>query len=170
MGLSDIAAGLEVTTEQRERGVAAVDATDAPLADRLGAFEDDLPCSAAAAATVVETYAGGASVGASAGAADLPPVTGAKALHLLGESVSPLGPMGRDLVRDWLSADLSRADALALSGASETAFALAAYVETHDPLPGARDALEGALAPAGDAAVEKRDALGDTLDDGCDFR
>ncbi|WP_254536504.1 DUF7858 family protein [Halomarina litorea] len=169
MGLSDIAAGLEVTTEQRERGVAAVDATDTPLAERLAAFAADLPCSPEAAATVVETYAGGASVGASADAAGLPPMTGAKALHLLGESVSPLGPTGRNIVRDWLSADLSRADALALSGASETAFALAAYVETHDPVPGARDALEGALSPSGDAAVAKRDQLGDTLDDASDF-
>ena len=35
MGLSDIAAGLEVTTEQRERGVAAVDGTAADLAAAL---------------------------------------------------------------------------------------------------------------------------------------
>jgi alkylated DNA repair dioxygenase AlkB len=164
MALSDIARGLEVTTEQHDRGVAEVDATGAPLADRLAAFEAELPCSAAAAAHLVETYAEGASVGASAEAAELPPVTGAKTLHLLGESVSPLGPTGRAVVRDWLAAELSRTDALALAGASETAFALAAYVETHDPLPGAREALEGALSLSGDAAVAKRDQLGDTLD------
>ncbi|MFC7155816.1 hypothetical protein ACFQPA_10150 [Halomarina halobia] len=170
MGLSDIAAGVEVTTEQRERGVASVDATEASLDERLAAFEDDLPCSADAAATVVEAYAGGASVGASAGAADLPPVTGAKVLHLLGEHVSPLGPTGRELVDDWLDARLSRADALSLSGASESAFALAVYVETHDPLPGAREALADALALGGDAAVAKRDLLAETMDDGFDRR
>ncbi|MFT4883088.1 MAG: hypothetical protein ACI8U4_000586, partial [Natronomonas sp.] len=35
MGLSDIADGLEVTAEQRDRGVAAADETGAPLAERL---------------------------------------------------------------------------------------------------------------------------------------
>jgi hypothetical protein len=165
MGLSEIAAGVEVTAEQRDCGVAAVDATDEPLPDRLAPFADDLPCAPREAATVVEAYADGSSVGESARAAGLPPVTGAKALHLLGESVCPLGPTGRELVRDWLAADCSRADALALSGASEREFALAAYVETHDPIPGARDALEGALAPDGDAAVAKRDALSETMSD-----
>ena len=163
MGLADITAGLEVTSEQRARGVATVDATEASLAERLAPFADDLPCSPAEASTVVETYAGGASVGASARAAGLPPMTGAKTLHLLGEAVSPLGPMGREMVRDWLDAELTRADALDFAGASETEFALAAYVETHDALAEAREALEGALSPSGDAAVEKRELLGETM-------
>ncbi|MFD1513299.1 hypothetical protein [Halomarina rubra] len=170
MGLADIAAGLEVTSEQRTRGVATVDATDASLAERLVPFADDLPCAPEDAATVVETYAGGESVGTSARAAGLPPMTGAKTLHLLGESVSPLGPTGREMVRDWLDATLPRADALALTGASETEFALAAYVETHDPLAEAREALEGALSPSGDAAVEKRELLGETMSDSTDLR
>ncbi|MFC5971553.1 hypothetical protein ACFPYI_09440 [Halomarina salina] len=163
MGLADIAAGLEVTSEQRSRGVATVDATEAGLAERLAPFDEDLPCSPDAAATVVETYASGDSVGTSSRAAGVPPMTGAKTLHLLGESVSPLGPTGRELVRDWLDAELSRADALELTGASETEFALAAYVETHDPLAEAREALEGTLSPTGDAAVEKRELLGETM-------
>lgn len=166
MGLSEIAAGLEVTAEQRDRGVASVDATDAGLAERLAPYAEDLPCSAAEAATVVERYAAGADVGTAARAAGLPPVTGAKALHLLGEPVTPLGPAGRAVVRDWLSAECSRAEALALAGASTTEFALAAFVETHEPVPGARDALEGALAPDGDAAVAKRESLGEAIGDG----
>jgi hypothetical protein len=165
MGLADIAEGLEVTDEQRERGVAAVDATGEPLAARLEPYADALPCGPGEAATVVERYAAGASVGESARATGLPPVTGAKALHLLGESVAPLGPMGREVVRDWLDARVSRSEALTLTGASEREFALAAFVETHDPIPGAREALEGALAPDGDATVEKRDALGDAMSD-----
>jgi hypothetical protein len=170
MGLADIAAGLEVTSEQCSRGVATVDGTDASVADRLAPFADDLPCSPAEAASVVEAYAGGGSVGASARAAGLPPMTGAKTLHLLGESVSPLGPTGREVVRDWLDATLPRADALELAGASETEFALAAYVETHDPIAGARDAVESALAPSGDAAVEKRDLLAETMSDAGSLR
>ena len=170
MGLTDIAAGLEVTSEQRSRGVATVDATETSPTERLDPFADDLPCPPEAAATVVEAYAAGESVGASARAAGLPPMTGAKTLHLLGESVSPLGPTGREMVRDWLDATLSRADALELTGASETEFALAAYVETHDPLTDAREALEGALSPGGDAAVEKRELLGETMSDSTDFR
>jgi hypothetical protein len=170
MGLSEIAAGLEVTARQRERGVAAGDAPPHPQPEPPEPVAADQPGAPRAAAPVVEAYAGGASVGESARAAGLPPVTGAKALHLLGESVCPLGPTGRGLVRDWLTAECSRADALALSGASEREFALAAYVETHDPIPGARDALEGALAPKGDAAVAKRDALDGTMSGVGDLR
>jgi hypothetical protein len=151
MGLADIAAGVEVTTEQRDRGVATVDRTDASLAERLAAHEDALPCRAGTAATVLEEYAGGASVGAAARAAGMAPVTAAKTLHLLGESVHPLGPTGREVVRDWLAGDLPRTEAVELARATETEFALAAYVETHDPLPAARDAVEDALAVRGEA-------------------
>ncbi len=163
MGLSDIAAGIRVTERQREHGVAAVDDTDSSLAERLAPFADALPCSPAAAATLVETYAGGADVGTAARAADLPPTDGTKVLHLLGEPVTVLSPTARDIVRDWLTAEISRADALALTGASEREFALAVFLLTHDPLDGAREALEGVLSLAGDAAVEKRDALGETM-------
>jgi hypothetical protein len=160
MGLADIAAGLEVTESQRETGVAAVDETDASLAARLDPVADSLPCSPATAATVVEAYAAGRSVGESGHAAGVPPVTAAKTLHLLGEQVTPLGPRGREIVADWLAGDLSRSEALTLSGASEAEFALAAYVQTHDPLPEARDAVEGALATA-----RERDPLADTMSD-----
>ena len=145
MGLSDIAAGVEVTTEQRERGVATVDRTDASLAERLGDHADALPCDPAAAAAVVERYAAGGSVGQAAAAGEVPRITAAKTLHRLGESVSPLGPTGREVIRDWIAGDLSRTEALALSRASPAEFALAAYVETHDPLSAARDAVQGAL-------------------------
>jgi hypothetical protein len=143
--LSEIAAGLEVTSEQRERGVAIVDDRAAGLADRLAAFEAELPCDAGAAATLVEAYAAGESVGRAAASAGLAPTTGAKALHRLGESVNPLSPAGRRVVRDWLDARVSRAEALELIDASEAEFALAVYAETHDPIPGARAALAGAL-------------------------
>jgi len=144
--LSDIAEGVAVTHEQRERGVAAADDTRADLADRLAPFESDLPCSAAAAAAVAAAVTDGESVGDAARAAGVAPTTAAKALHLLGvEGVGPLGPAGRRVVRDWLAGDLSRSTALELAGADETAFALAAFVESHDPLAGAREALDGAL-------------------------
>lgn len=169
MGLTDIAAGLEVTTKQRERGVATVDATDESLLDRLAEFADELPCTAERAATLVETYANGASIGRSSHAAGIPPVTGAKTVHLLGEPVAPLGPVGRELVRDWLDAECSRADAIALSGANETEFALATFVETHDPLPGAREALEGVFAGEANATVTKRDELAETMSDAHDL-
>jgi hypothetical protein len=163
MGLSDIAAGIETTTEQRDRGVAAVDGTDRPLRERLDPFAGDLPCTAAAA-TVVGAYAGGASVGESAREAAVAPVTAAKTLHLLGvEGVTPLSPTGRRIVRDWLTADVSRADALTLTGASEAEFALAAFVETHDPLPGAREVVEEPL--AGGVEAGPRDCLADALGD-----
>lgn len=165
MSLSDIAAGIEVTVEQRERGVAVLDRTGTGLVERLAPFAADLPCEPDAAATLVKAYAAGRSVGDAARAAGLPPVTGAKTLHLLGEPITPLGPTGREVVRDWLAAELSRSEAVELAGASETTFALAAYVETHDPLPGAREAVAAALDLDGDAAVEKREHLGETMSD-----
>lgn len=145
MGLSDIAQGVEVTAEQVERGVAAVDRTAAPLAERLSDCEADLPTDAEIAAVLIERYAAGGSVGQAAAVADVPRITAAKTLHLVGESVSPLGPTGRDIVRDWIAGALSRSEACSLSRASPTEFALAAYVETHEPLPGARDAVQGAI-------------------------
>lgn len=145
MGLSEIAQGVEVTAEQRDRGVASVDRTEASLAERLASCESDLPTDAETAATLVECYAAGASVGRAAAVAGIPRITAAKTLHLAGESVSPLGPTGRDVVRDWIAGELSRSEALSLTRAGPTAFALAAYVETHDPIPAARDAVQGAI-------------------------
>ena len=165
MGLSEIAEGVEVVDEQRDRGVATVDRTGGSLADRLEDHAETLPCSADEAATLVETYTGGASVGEAAGAAGIPPTDGAKTLHRFGESVSPVGPVAREVIADWLDGRLARTEAIELAGVSEREFALAVYVETHDPIEGAREAVEGALAPEGDAAVEKREALGETMSD-----
>jgi len=146
MGLADIAEGLEVTTPQDERGVAVVDDTGGSLSERLEPFAGELPCSPAAAATVLERYTAGADVGAAGQAAGVAPTTAAKTLHLLGESVSPLGPTGRDVVRDWIAGRLSRSEALELARVGEESFALAAYVQTHDPLEEASAAVEGVLA------------------------
>ncbi|GGK59270.1 DUF7858 family protein [Haloarcula sebkhae] len=159
MTLSDIAAGVEVTTQQRDRGIAAVDETGASLPERLAPVADDLPCSAATAATVVEAYAAGKSVGDAGRAAGVAPVMAAKTLHLVGEQVSPVGPQGREMIADWLAGDLSRSDAIALADVTEQEFALAVYIETHEPLPAARDAVEGAL------TTEERDPLGETMSD-----
>lgn len=164
MGLADIAAGIEVTDRQRERGVAAVDDTAESLAERLRPFADQLPCDAEAAATVVDAYASGRAVDDCGHVADVPPVTAAKTLHLLGEQVSPVGPQGRDIVNDWLDGRLSRSDAMALAGVGERTFALAAYVESTAPLPEARDAVEGAIEPAGaDPLDEARSDVGELL-------
>jgi hypothetical protein len=170
MALSDIADGLEVTTEQRDRGVAAVDATagdgtEADLRERLAEFADDLPCDPSSAVTILEGHTAGKSVGDTAHDAGVAPVTAAKTLHLLGcEGVSPLTPEAHRIIADWLSADLSRTEARDLTGANETEFALATFVETHDPIPGASELVEGAFALEGDAAVQKQDALGETYD------
>jgi hypothetical protein len=170
MALSDIAAGIEVTTRQRERGVPTVDGTEAALGDRLAAHAAALPCDPAAAATVLETYARGESVGAVARRADVAPMTAAKTLHLCGEpGVSPLGPTARRVVRDWLAGDLARADAVTLTGADETEFALAAYVESHDPVPALVEAAEAALAPERSASVVKRETLAETMTDATEF-
>ena len=164
MGLSDIAAGVEVTTEQRDRGVATVDRTEGSLADRLDAVAEELPCDAETAATVLERYAGGGSVGTAAHTAGIAPMTAAKTLHLLGESVSPTGPMGRGIIEDYLAGDLPRTEARQLARLSETEFSLAVYVATHDPLPDARAAVEDAL-----AVETETDPLADTMSDTVDL-
>ncbi|GAA0648988.1 DUF7858 family protein [Salarchaeum japonicum] len=144
MALSDIAAGLEVTASQRARGPTTVDGTERALPDRLREFAPDLPCDAPTAAVLLETYYDGGSVESAARAAGVAPVAGAKALHLLGvDGLTPLSPLARDVVADWLAGELSRSDALALTGAGEHEFALGAFVEAHDPLPGARAVVDG---------------------------
>lgn len=171
MALSDIAAGVEVTAEQQDRGVAVVDDTDVDLHTKLDAFSDDLPCTAAAAATMLETYATGSDIGTSAREAEIAPVTAAKALHLLGvDGVTTLSPTGREVVRDWLDARLSRADAKELVGVDENEFALAVFVETHDALPGGREIVDVAFGGRGAGAAHKRDHLADTMSDVGDLR
>lgn len=166
MGLADIADGVTVTTQQRERGVASVDRTSESLADQLAALEGELPVEAGVAASLAEAYAGGASVGDAASDAGVPPTTAAKTLHRLGfEGLTPFSPLQRDVLADWLSGELPRADALELTGASDREFALAVFVATHDPIGGAAEAVDGALSTSRDAMVEKREALAATLPD-----
>lgn len=171
MGLADIAAGVSTTTEQADRGVAEVDATDRDLAARLAAVADALPCEPAAAAAVAEAYVGGSAVDAAGHAAGVPPVTAAKTLHRLGfEGLSPVTATGERVLEDYLRGRVSRADARGLLSISEGEFALASYLATHDPIPGASGIVDDALANRSDASVEKRDALAATMPEGTDFR
>ena len=141
MTLSEIAAGLAVTTEQRDRGVAETDGTDAPLAERLAEFEPRLPCCSERAAAVVDAYTQGASVGCAAAVADVPRTTAAKVLYLLGEPINPLTPTANRVLEDWLAGEISRTEARTLSGLGDREFALGAYVATHDPIDGADAAI-----------------------------
>lgn len=171
MGLSDIAAGLELRMEQEDRGVTSVDATGTPLVERLRAHADALPCTPEAAETVLDAYATGASVGAAAREASVAPITASKVLHVCGvPGVSPLSPVARDVLRDWLAGDVSRCDALALAGAPEAEFALGTYVETHDPVRELVEAVEGRFEPGGNASVAKRDELAETMTPAADLR
>ncbi|WP_418283764.1 hypothetical protein [Halorubrum sp. DTA46] len=147
MTLSEIADGLEVTSRQRERGVAVADDTETPLVERLESHADDLPCTPAATATLVDAYTAGRSVGDAAREAGVTPMIGAKALHRCGVSdVCPLAPSRRGVVRDWLDGRIARSEAVALAGGDEADFALATFVETHDPLPDVADAVESHVA------------------------
>lgn len=61
MGLADIAAGVEVTAEQRNRGVATVDRTDDSLAERLAPYGEHCPVTLTRQrAWSSSTWAGGA--------------------------------------------------------------------------------------------------------------
>ncbi|MFB6101677.1 MAG: helix-turn-helix domain-containing protein [Haloplanus sp.] len=164
MALSDIAAGIEVHDRQRERGVPTVDATEDDLVGRLDEYADRLPCTPEAAATVLDAYAAGTSVGDCARKAGLTPMTAAKLLHRCGVTgLSPLAPTARRIVRDWLDGNLPRSEAVELVGADEADFALATYLETHEPVPDLADAVEGVLEPDSTATVAKREALAETM-------
>ncbi|MFQ3318993.1 MAG: hypothetical protein ACI8UR_001871 [Natronomonas sp.] len=145
MGLADLAEGLEVTTEQRERGIATTDDTETPLAARLAPLADALPCSPDAAASLVEAYAEGASVGRAAAVAELPETTAAKTLYLLGEPVDPLTPTAKRVLEDWLAGEISRTEARTLAGVGDEEFALGAYIATHEPIAAAESAVADAL-------------------------
>ncbi len=167
MTLSEIAAGIEVTATQRQHGVASVDRTEGTLAERLDGVATRLPCDPERAATLVEAYAAGESVGDAGRAAGLTPLTAAKTLHLCGEHVCPLSPRQRDVLDDWLSGDLARSEAVALTGASEREFALATYVATHEPIADAREALEGALTDG--RGTDRQASLGDAVEQPSDL-
>jgi len=168
MGLSEIAAGIEVTTEQCDRGVASVDRTTGTLAERLDDVAEQLPAEPSAAATLLEAYAAGKSVGDAGRAAGLAPTTAAKTLHRCGEHVCPLSPRQRDVLDDWLDGHLSRREAVDLTGVSDREFALATYVATHEPVADARAALEGALTDA-DATADRQASLGDAVEQPSDL-
>lgn len=168
MTLSEIADGLEVTASQREHGVAVADDTETPLVERLSEHAADLPCTPAAAATLVEAYTAGRSVGDAAGEAGVTPMTGAKTLHRCGVSgICPLAPSRRSVVREWLDGGIARSEAVTLAGGDEADFALATYVETHDPLSVVADAVDAHVAgsaPLATGAGGRDDAgLGDAL-------
>ncbi|ERG88756.1 MAG: hypothetical protein J07HX5_00902 [halophilic archaeon J07HX5] len=146
MGLSEIAAGIEVTSAQERREVTIIDETDATVTERLAPFAGVLPCEPDAAATAVKRYTAGANVDTAAQAAGLSPITTTKTLHLLGEPVSPVGSADQAVIRDWTNGDCSRHEALKRTQAAETDCMLAAYVETHRPLAEAQRAIEGLLA------------------------
>jgi hypothetical protein len=171
MGLSEIAAGLVTVERQHERGVAVVDRTDRSIAHAIEPFVDAVPCEQSAAVRLVTAYMAGQSVQQAAKAAGIAPITAVKTLHLLGfEGLNPLSPLGREILHDWLQAEISRADALALTDVSETEFAIAAYIETHSPFEGAAERIRDAGSPTGNALVEKREALGDTMSDADSLR
>lgn len=165
MGLSEIAAGIEVTAEQREQGVAASDRTDTPLSERLTAFDDQLPCSPAAAATLAEAYLDGAAIGRAAAVAKLPETTAAKTLYLLGEPIAPLSETKGRILDDWLAGDLSRTEARRLAGLGDAEFGIATYIATHDPIEGADSVLAAtaSVPEAGDPLAEARSDLGELI-------
>lgn len=166
MGLDEIAGSAGTTTiHQRSEGVAAVDRTDIALADRLEPVAASLPCDAPAAATILQTHVTGTPIGESARQSGVSPITAAKTLHKLGmKGIAPIGPTGRTVVQDWIAGGLTRSEAIELTGLSQAMFALAAYIETHDPVPEAAT-IRAALEERPDnAMVTKRDQLAGTLD------
>ena len=63
-----------------------------------------------------------------------------------------------------------RLESIKLVGADQADFALATYVETHDPVPELADAVAGVREPDANATVAKRDALAETMSSVGDLR
>ncbi len=160
MGLSEIAAGIEVTTAQRERGVATADETDTSLAEKLASFDERLPCTPPAAATLIEAYIEGASIARAAAVAEIPKTEAAKTLYLLGEPIDPCTPTASRILDDWLAGKLSRTDAKTLCGLDESEFALGTYIVTHEPIEGAETAIADSTSMSA-----KEDPLSDARSD-----
>jgi len=165
MALSEIAAGLELTAEQRDRGVATADGTGASLAERLAPYVGALPCDQPAAAAVVEAYAEGASVGRAAAVADVPKTAAAKTLYLLGEPVDPLTPTARGVIEEFLDGEIGRTEARTLANVGNSEFALGVYVATHEPIAEAESVVADALSVdgRGDPLDDARSSLDDLL-------
>lgn len=164
MTLSEIAAGLEVTTEQDEQGIASGNDTGATLEERLARFEAQLPCSASVAATLVEAYTEGASIERAAAVAEIPRTTAAKVLFLLGEPIDPLSPTATRVLDDWLAGAISRSEAKTLAGVGDAEFALGAYVATHEPIDGAESVVADAVSVTdADPLSDARSDLGDLI-------
>jgi hypothetical protein len=165
MALSEIAAGLELTAEQRDRGVATADGTGASLAERLAPYAGALPCERLAAAAVVEAYAEGASVGRAAAVADVPKTAAAKTLYLLGEPVDPLTPTARGVIEEFLDGEIGRTEAQTLANVGNSEFALGVYVATHEPIAEAESVVADALSVdgRGDPLDDARSSLDDLL-------
>jgi len=164
MALSEIAAGVEVTAEQDDRGVATSDETERSLEERLAEFEADLPCSAATAAELVDAYTEGAAIGRAAAVGEVPKTTAAKTLYRLGEPIDPLTPTAKRVMDDWLAGDLSRTEAKTLANVGDEAFALGAYVATHDPIDGVESVIAADVSLSGaDPLSDARSDLGDLI-------
>ncbi|MFB6244606.1 MAG: hypothetical protein ABEH80_10940 [Halobaculum sp.] len=171
MTLSEIAAGVETVTEQRQRSVGSVDATGRSLDERFGESAASLPCAPSTAATVVEAYARGADLETAAADAAVTPVTAARVLYRCGvTSVVQLSASDRRTVREWLAGERSRTAVLESVDCDPAEFTLAGYVETHDPDPDLVAATAELFAGGGDATVQKRDRLAETMSSPAELR
>ena len=160
MTLSEIAAGIEVTSEQRDRGAAVVDDTDVPAVERFREHADALPCTPEAVATLVDAYTVGSSVGEAAGEAGVAPMVAAKALYRCGlTGVRPLAPSRRGGGGGAGGGAGRPPPGGARAGGGGAAFALATHAETHDPVPELADAV------AADPVDPLDDGLGAGLDE-----
>ena len=170
MELSELAEGLVVTDRQRKRDVSIVDRTDEMLTERLSKYSSVLPTEPAEAATMIELYVSGNDVETIADELGQVPMIVAKTLHITGmDGISPLAPEDREPLYRWLRGGISGAEAKRQLDVNEYEFALAAFVESHDPHESIATAVEGALAPRQNASVRKRDTLADTMSDGMDL-
>jgi|GEM_PF-423496 len=171
MALADIAEGIRSVEKQQHRDVAVVDAAGTSLADRLETCASDLPCSPPEAASLARQFAGGAPVERCAETVGVTRTVAVKTLHLLGFSgVVTVDRDDRTVVRRWIDGEIDRTTVRRRTGLDESTFALAVYVETHEPLAAAQAVLDPARTTTDGDPTDQQRALQETMSDPTDFQ
>lgn len=171
MSLADIAEGVRSVETQHTRDVAIVDAVNESLADRLEGFASDLPCSPTQADRLARQFGAGESIESCAETVGVTRTNAARTLHLLGfAGVITVDPVDREIIKQWINGEIDRITANRRTDLDKSRFALAVYVETHEPLTETRAAIEPTVSLSENIQTDRRRALDETMADSTDLQ
>lgn len=156
---------------QHTRDVAVVDAANESLADRLEDCASDLPCSPTAASHLARQFRAGESIEACAETVGVTRTNAARTLHLLGfAGVITVDPVDREIIKQWINGEIDRTTATRRTDLERSRFALAVYVETHEPLTEDQAAIEPTISLSENIQSDRRRVLNETMADPTDLQ